>query len=43
VSTLGLIPALIWSGIACLLVSVFPLVRRGPGKVLDAPNTVEAT
>jgi MFS family permease len=43
VTAVGLIPALIWSGIACLLVSVFPLVRRGPGKVLDAPNTVEAT
>ncbi|MEV4260919.1 MFS transporter [Kribbella sp. NPDC049584] len=43
VSSLGLIPALIWSGIACLIVSVFPLVRRGPGKVLDAPSTVEAT
>jgi MFS family permease len=43
VSTLGLIPALIWSGIACLVVSVFPLIRRGPGEVLDAPSTVEAT
>jgi MFS family permease len=43
VSGLGLIPALIWSGVACLLVSIFPLVRRGPGKVLDAPKTVEAT
>ncbi|MFF0264969.1 MFS transporter [Kribbella sp. NPDC004536] len=40
VSWLGLIPALVWSGVACLVVSVFPLVRRGPGKVLDA---VEAT
>jgi MFS family permease len=43
VTAVGLIPALIWSGIACLLVSVFPLIRRGPGKVLDAPSTVEAT
>lgn len=43
VSALGLMPALIWSGIACLLVSVYPLIRRGPGKVLDAPSTVEAT
>jgi MFS family permease len=42
VSGLGLIPALIWSGVACLLVSIFPLVRRRPGKVLDAPKTVEA-
>ena len=40
----GLIPALIGSGIVCLLISVFPLVRRGPGKVLDAtPASVEAT
>lgn len=43
VSGFGLIPALIGSGIACLLVSVFPLIRRGPGKVLDAPTPVEAT
>ncbi|WP_371405098.1 MFS transporter [Kribbella sp. NBC_00662] len=42
VSALGLIPALIWSGVACLLVSVYPLIRRGPGKVLDASRTVEA-
>jgi MFS family permease len=43
VSGFGLIPALIGSGIACLLVSSYPLLRRGPGKVLDAPTTVEAT
>ncbi|WP_432882147.1 MFS transporter [Kribbella sp. CA-245084] len=43
VSALGLTPALIWSGLACLVVSVFPLVHRRPGKVLDAPSPVEAT
>ncbi|MFG1620973.1 MFS transporter [Kribbella sp. NPDC049227] len=44
VSWFGLIPSLVLSGIVCLLVSVFPLVRRGPGRVLDAPATaVEAT
>ena len=44
VSWVGLIPSLVLSGIVCLLVSVFPLVRRGPGRVLDAPATaVEAT
>ncbi|WP_406050920.1 MFS transporter [Kribbella sp. NBC_00889] len=43
VSWFGLIPSLVLSGIVCLLVSVFPLVRRGPGRVLDAPTTaVEA-
>jgi MFS family permease len=41
VSGLGLTSALIWSGVACLLVSSYPLLRRGPGKVLDAPTTVE--
>ncbi|TCC58694.1 MFS transporter [Kribbella pittospori] len=44
VSWFGLIPSLVLSGIVCLIVSVFPLVRRGPGRVLDAPTTaVEAT
>ena len=38
VSGFGLIPALIGSGIACLLVSCYPLVRRGPGRILDAPD-----
>ncbi|MEV0799759.1 MFS transporter [Kribbella sp. NPDC050281] len=43
VSWFGLMPSLVLSGIVCLLVSVFPLVRRGPGRVLDAPTTaVEA-
>jgi MFS family permease len=39
VSWFGLIPSLVLSGIVCLLVSVFPLLRRGPGRVLDAPTT----
>ena len=43
VSTFGLTPALIGSGIACLVVSSYPLIRRGPGKVLDTPAPVEAT
>ena len=43
VSAVGLTPALISSGIVCLLVSSYPLLRRGPGKVLDAPASVEAT
>ncbi|GAB2631492.1 MFS transporter [Kribbella swartbergensis] len=37
VSGFGLIPALIGCGVACLVVSVYPLVRRGPGRVLDEP------
>ena len=41
VSGFGLMPSLVLSGVVCLLVSVFPLVRRGPGKVLDA-TPVEA-
>lgn len=43
VTSVGLTPALIGSGIACLLVSSYPLLRRGPGRVLDAPTPVEAT
>ena len=43
VSAVGLTPALISSGIVCLVVSSYPLLRRGPGKVLDAPASVEAT
>jgi MFS family permease len=43
VSSIGLTPALIVSGIACLLVSSYPLLRRGPGKILDAPAPVETT
>ncbi|MFF1816289.1 MFS transporter [Kribbella sp. NPDC058245] len=42
VSGFGLFPALIGSGIVCLVVSVYPLVRRGPGRILDAPSAVEA-
>ncbi|WP_433162304.1 MFS transporter [Kribbella sp. CA-247076] len=44
VSGFGLIPALIGCGIACLIVSVYPLVRRGPGRILDnpAPTPLEA-
>ncbi len=42
VSGLGLTPSLVLSGLVCLLISVFPLARRGPGKVLDAPSTMEA-
>jgi len=42
VTAFGLIPALIGSGIACLIVSVYPLLHRGPGKVLDAPAPAEA-
>ncbi|MEU4288646.1 MFS transporter [Kribbella sp. NPDC026596] len=42
VSVFGLTPALIASGIACLLVSSYPLIRRGPGKVLDTRAPVEA-
>ncbi|WP_405062081.1 MFS transporter [Kribbella sp. NBC_01505] len=43
VSGFGLFPALIGSGLVCLVVSVYPLVRRGPGRILDAPAVVEAT
>jgi hypothetical protein len=45
VSAFGLIPALIGCGIGCLIVSVYPLVRRGPGRILDdpAPTPMEAT
>jgi len=42
VSGFGLIPSLVVSGVLCLIGSVFPLVRREAGKVLDAPTTVEA-
>ena len=42
VSGLGLTPSLVLSGLVCLLISVFPLARRGPGKVLDAPSRMEA-
>ncbi|MEI8408367.1 MULTISPECIES: MFS transporter [unclassified Kribbella] len=44
VSGFGLIPALIGCGIACLIVSVYPLIRRGPGRILDepAPTRLEA-
>ena len=41
VTGFGLIPSLVLSGVVCLIGSVFPLVRRGPGKVLDAPKAVE--
>jgi hypothetical protein len=43
VSSVGLTPALICSGLVCLVVSSYPLLRRGPGKVLDAPAQVETT
>ncbi|NOL42289.1 MFS transporter [Kribbella sandramycini] len=36
VSGFGLIPALIGSGLVCLVVSAYPLIRRGPGRVLEA-------
>ncbi|TDD57615.1 MFS transporter [Kribbella antibiotica] len=42
VSGMGLFPALITSGIVCLIVSVYPLLRRGPGRILDAPTPAEA-
>jgi MFS family permease len=43
VSGFGLIPALIGCGFACLIVSIYPLLHRGRGKVLDAPAPAEAT
>ncbi|MFK4086683.1 MFS transporter [Kribbella sp. NPDC020789] len=42
VSGFGLIPALVGSGFVCLVVSVYPLVRRGPGRILDAKQPAEA-
>jgi hypothetical protein len=43
VSWFGLIPALIGCGFACLIVSIYPLLHRDLGKVLDAPVAAEAT